>query len=115
MTINTVVTIFLSVIGVIAIAIFVIYSVMDVRESLKACKDVDKVEKMELPRLKSCPFCGGEAKLYTDYLFSRDRCTCYIKCQTCKVKIRDVIDENQDGKYILNAIEIWNTRKDTKE
>lgn len=63
-------------------------------------------------KLKPCPFCGGEAKLYRyaidEYLSAE------IKCKTCESGTKRFFDVNNDGMFITNLIEAWNRRVDKK-
>ncbi len=49
--------------------------------------------------LKPCPFCGGEA-----YIFSYDKFTNHVKCKKCSV----ITDKAEDIDYIIST---WNTRQ----
>ena len=58
---------------------------------------------MEDEKLKTCPFCGGEAELKTANDGWRVRCT---KC-TCNIVVF--------SKYSKNVIEKWNTRTESEK
>ena len=53
---------------------------------------------MTEPKLKPCPFCGGEAE-YDEDFFGR----AYIQCSNCEAHL-------QDKKAYQDCIEAWNKR-----
>lgn len=61
------------------------------------------------PKLKPCPFCGGEAKLskQTTITWFLKFNSYYVRCETCGASSRksDEIGEEKD-----KAIEAWNRR-----
>lgn len=61
-------------------------------------------------KLKSCPFCGGEAEIIiigNEYTKTRG---VEIKCKTCKIsRLQKVITQSHEW-IIDKAIEHWNTR-----
>ncbi len=59
---------------------------------------IDRGIAMTEPKLKPCPFCGGEAE-YDEDFFGR----AYIQCSNCEAHL-------QDKKAYQDCIEAWNTR-----
>lgn len=61
--------------------------------------------------LKPCPFCGGEAKIYsatTSGYPKYPKAHCY--CERCHASSAAFTDTEQNGTHILNASEAWNRR-----
>lgn len=58
-----------------------------------------------MDKLKPCPFCGGEAELIHDELFS------FVKCKMCSAEARIV---KVSARYCADeiAVEAWNRRID---
>lgn len=62
--------------------------------------------KKMMKELKPCPFCGGEAKVYSVNLFKHE---IYVKCETCKS--RTLTYKGGDfGDTAYLAIQAWNRR-----
>lgn len=68
--------------------------------------------------LKPCPFCGKEARLVT---FVRNvgcaaACSSYAKvvCDSCLTRSVEVQDRKGDGRFVLEAINAWNSRNGEK-
>lgn len=64
-------------------------------------------------KLKPCPFCGGEAELYSMKRDKRKVLGIYhmiatIKCKRCPAKI-EVAGQDNDRAF-KNAAELWNRR-----
>ena len=62
-------------------------------------------------KLKTCPFCGGEAKLITSITVG----TCAkpiarVYCTDCKTSLPWFSDNNNDGMFIEEAVNAWNKR-----
>lgn len=65
------------------------------------------MEKLKLDKLKPCPFCGGEANLYSAGLTITKIYA--VACMKCKVQYPPIFaDEDM-------AIEAWNKRTETHE
>lgn len=61
--------------------------------------------------LKTCPFCGGKAKIVTSVTKGiPNRPTAYIECELCSASTRVVVDLEWDGSFIWKTIELWNER-----
>ncbi len=59
-----------------------------------------------MEKLKPCPFCGGEAKVYSVNIFKAE---IYVKCQTCNSRTLTYKGGHfGDTKYL--AIQAWNRR-----
>ena len=64
-----------------------------------------------MEELKPCPFCGGEAVLYTTV----ENCylpigKVWVYCKTCRSTSQSFKDTSHDGLFITKAIEAWNRR-----
>ena len=59
----------------------------------------------DMPELKPCPFCGGEAEVYTDEDDTQE--WFYVRCSDCWAQT----DGNDTE---IGAIDAWNQRKNTK-
>ena len=59
-------------------------------------------------KLKTCPFCGGKAKLYKDY-----DSVWTIECQKCGFWVDVLIIQHVDNKKDL--IKYWNTRSEAHD
>ncbi len=61
-----------------------------------------------MDKLKSCPFCGGEAVVHVD------NGVCVI-CRNCECRTRILCDGKAQGRYtgsaVKSVIEKWNKRK----
>lgn len=62
-----------------------------------------------MANLKTCPFCGGKARLVYDMPYNA------VQCKKCKVFGKTIVDsyEQADGK--AEAIEAWNKRSESEE
>ena len=78
-------------------------------------------EDMKFPRIKKCPFCGGNATLFKN-ASERRWCTNYyvrVRCEVCESQGKsfrgttDPADENWESYECYQAICAWNMR--TKE
>ena len=58
---------------------------------------------MTEPKLKPCPFCGGEAKVYRR-IFDWETWDYKVECSKCHCAATENYDTKQE------AIEEWNTR-----
>ena len=68
-------------------------------------------------KLKPCPFCGGEAELYSMKRDKRKVLGIYymiatIKCKSCPAKI-EVAGQDSDRAF-KNAAKVWNRRADNE-
>lgn len=52
-------------------------------------------------KLKSCPFCGGEAEVFWTKGFYETRCRNYETCNCHLLKFQNTVEK---------AIEVWNKR-----
>ena len=59
-------------------------------------------------KLKPCPFCGGEGKLFSGISCNRSYAKVY--CDKCKAGTKEVFDQLNDGRFVETAVEIWNKR-----
>ena len=60
-----------------------------------------------MAKLKPCPFCGGNARLATE--FRGITPVAFIKCDTCRAKTEDIyVSLNYTA--VERAIEAWNRR-----
>lgn len=61
--------------------------------------------------LKRCPFCGGEADVYTteaNFIPKTGKAFCYCKkCRSCGESFEDT---EHNGKFVFKAIKAWNKR-----
>lgn len=63
--------------------------------------------------LKPCPFCGKEARLVTSVRFAgKATASSYAKvvCDSCLTRSVEVPDKKGDGRFVLEAINAWNSR-----
>ena len=58
-------------------------------------------------KLKPCPFCGGEAHIYTQCSYCRNGCydAIVVRCDTCKAEMKRCLEISTE-KDIIKA---WNT------
>lgn len=64
-------------------------------------------------KIKPCPFCGGEGRLFTGI-----SCNCsYAKvyCDKCKTGTKEVFDKLHNGTFVETAVEMWNKRVGEQE
>lgn len=61
-----------------------------------------------MSELKPCPFCGGEAKLFT-YRLGEDSEGAHVECRGCYAKSADTEDAYAD---VATASAAWNARTD---
>lgn len=83
-----------------------------------------------MAELLPCPFCGGEAEVYSDFSCVYERIYGTVECKTCHTKKRgektfDTYSATYEGydtpEWVANAhaeakesaIEAWNRRSDT--
>lgn len=62
-------------------------------------------------KLLPCPFCGGEAILSKNALFT---CSSFVKCKKCGARTMEHTSESMANAK-LNAVNSWNTRKPMQE
>ena len=64
-------------------------------------------EHAEGPKLKPCPFCGGEGEIKRYYIKGTANCShYYIQCKQCRAAVK-----NTSGyRKIQKAINAWNRR-----
>lgn len=62
-------------------------------------------------KLLPCPFCGGEAILSKNALFT---CSSFVKCKKCGARTMEHTSESMANAK-LNAVNAWNTRKPMQE
>lgn len=61
-----------------------------------------------MEELKTCPFCGGEAKLRTSV---EDRTpVAWVACDTCGARTKMQADGDYNGRNVFTAVERWNRR-----
>lgn len=68
-------------------------------------------------KLKPCPFCGGQAELYSTKRDKRKVLGIYhmiatIKCKSCPAEIKQAGQDND--RAFKNAAELWNRRADNE-
>ena len=68
--------------------------------------------------LKQCPFCGGEAKLYSNFSTKADHYYIYVQCATCYARGKTVKSQYPaaigiNGTAGQEAISAWNRREGT--
>lgn len=62
-------------------------------------------------KLKSCPFCGGEAAIYSGVTsYHPPVPKAYVYCKECYVATMTFEDMKNDGAHFQKAIEAWNRR-----
>ena len=73
------------------------------------------MQKNDYPKLRECPFCGGEAMIRTSVsLLMPKRATAMCYCKKCNANGKLFEDNNHDGTFIYEAIEAWNRRVDAE-
>ena len=60
-----------------------------------------------MPKLKPCPFCGGEATTSHGVAGMSGR-YCFVSCEKCQSKTRRFFVWNNEAEQ--DAIKVWNTR-----
>lgn len=59
--------------------------------------------------LKSCPFCGGEARLFVDDGVR-------VLCTKCRASSKNLVDDEcYETRAVEKVIEAWNRRAEVKE
>lgn len=63
-------------------------------------------------KLKKCPFCGGEAKLFQTPLNCKDKRIIYVvACSNCRLQTREIEANQSDDKFaIKSVVKLWNLR-----
>ena len=64
-----------------------------------------------MSELKPCPFCGGEAEIFTttsDSIPRKGRAWCH--CISCHSSGEPFEDNDNNGQFVFKAIEAWNRR-----
>lgn len=59
-------------------------------------------------KLKPCPFCGGEAEMFSWQAHINDVNHLDLACTNCGARFHDVSSEKE-------AFEVWNRRADTND
>lgn len=62
-----------------------------------------------MEKLKPCPFCGGKARLFTE--FRGITPVAFIRCDKCRVRTADVC-ASINYTAVETAAEAWNRRAD---
>ena len=59
--------------------------------------------------IKTCPFCGGPARMHSDYSEKNSAYYFYIQCRNCYARSKTIKSE-MDEKDNEAAVEAWNMR-----
>lgn len=62
-----------------------------------------------MTELKPCPFCGGSARMHSDYSERNSAYYFYIQCQNCYARSKTIKTE-MDEKDNEKAVKAWNMR-----
>jgi len=67
---------------------------------------------MQTHKLKPCPFCGGEAKMFAPRIFGKWQGYRYVACQTCHASTSGMMGGPDGGKTKTEeeAAAAWNRR-----
>lgn len=61
--------------------------------------------------IRSCPFCGSEAKILTDITNTIPKYPrAIVICEKCKASSDWYVDTDNDGSFINKVLNAWNTR-----